>query len=61
MEGRAEMARELLLSRGVETSEGFLADRAMLAELPVSAVLAAALACKDERDFLQRLASVAAH
>ena len=61
MEGRVEMVRELLLSRGVETSEGFLADRAMLAELPVSAVLAAALACKDEQDFLQHLASIAAH
>ena len=61
MAGRAEMVRELLLSRGVETSKGFLADGAMLAELPVDAVLAAALACNDEQDFLQRLASAAGH
>ena len=59
--GRAEMVRELLLSRGVETSKGFLADGTMLAELPVDALLAAALACDDEQDFLQRLASAARH
>ena len=54
-ESRARMAREVLLARGIELSEGFLADPSALAELPESAIAAAALACNDERDFLLRL------
>ena len=54
-ESRARMAHELLLARGIELSEGFLADPAALAELPESAIAAAALACDSERDFLLRL------
>ena len=54
-EGRARMVRQMLLARGIELSEGFLADPAALAELPESAIAAAALACDSERDFLMRL------
>ena len=54
-ESRARMVRELLLARGIELSEGFLANPVALAELPESAIAAAALACGDERDFLLRL------
>ena len=54
-EVRARMVREMLLARGIELSEGFLADPTTLAELPESAIVAAALACGDERDFLLRL------
>ena len=54
-EGQARMVREMLLARGVELSEGFLADPATLAELPESAIAAAAMACDGERDFLLRL------
>ena len=54
-ESQARMVRELLLARGIKLSEGFLADPAALAELPESAIAAAALACDGERDFLLRL------
>ena len=56
-EGRADMVRELLLSRGLEVSDGFLADGSEIAEIPVSAVIYAALACDSEQDFLLRLAA----
>ena len=52
----AWMVRELLLARGLEVSDGFLADRSEIAEIPVSAVISAALACDGEQDFLPRLA-----
>ena len=54
-ESRARMVREVLLARGIELSEEFLADPSALAELPESAIVAAALACDSERDFLLRL------
>ena len=54
-ESRARMVRALLLARGIELSEGFLADPSALAELPESAIVAAALACNGEQDFLLRL------
>ena len=57
VEGRVDMVREVLLSRGLEVSAGFLADRSVIAEIPGSAVLSAALACDSERDFLLRLAA----
>ena len=56
-ESRAGMVREMLLARGIKLSEGFLADPAALAELPESTIVAAALACGDEQDFLLRLGS----
>ena len=55
VESRAKMAQALLLARGIELSEGFLADPSVLAELPEPAIAAAALACDSERDFLLRL------
>ena len=54
-ESRARMVREVLLARGIELSEEFLADPSALAELPESAIVAAALACDTEREFLLRL------
>ena len=57
-ESRAEMARQMLLSRGVEVSEGFPADAAAFAGLSEAVIVAAALACDSERDFNVRLALV---
>ena len=58
-EGRAELLRQILLSRGIEVSEGFPATVASaLAEWPEDdRVVAAALACESEADFLARLRS----
>ena len=57
-EERADMVRELLLSRGLAVSDGFLADRSMIAAIPKSAIVSAALACDSERDFLLRLGAM---
>ena len=54
--GRAEMVRQMLLSRGIEVSEGFPADAAAFAGLSEAAIVAAALACDGERDFYARMA-----
>ena len=54
--GRAEMARQMLLSRGIEVSEGFPAGAPAFAGLSEAAIVAAALACDDERDFDARVA-----
>ena len=58
MEGRADtlakMARRMLRSRGVEVSEGFLADP-VFATSSEDAVFEAALACADEAQFLAAL------
>ncbi len=55
MEGRADtlarVARRMLRSRGVEVSEGFLADPAFAASSE-DAVFEAAMACADEAQFL---------
>ena len=55
MEGRANtlarVARRMLRSRGVEVSEGFLADPAFAASSE-DAVFEAAMACADEAQFL---------
>ena len=56
-ESRARMVHELLLARGIKLSEGFLADPAALAELPESTIVATALACDSEQDFLLLLGS----
>ena len=50
-EGRAEMVRQMLLSRGIEVSKGFPADAPAFAGLSEAAIVAAALACDSERDF----------
>ena len=59
-EGRVEMARQVLLSRGIEVSAGFPADASAFAGLPEAAIVAAALACDSERDFNARLARIRA-
>ena len=60
-EGRAKMARQVLLSRGIEVSAGFPADAPAFAGLPETAIVAAALACDSERDFNARLADIRGH
>ena len=57
-EGRVEMARQMLLSRGIEVSEGSPADASAFAGLSEAAIVAAALACEGERDFNARLARI---
>ena len=52
----AKIARRMLLSRGVEVSETFLADPAFAASSE-DAVFEAALACADEAQFLAALRS----
>ena len=58
MEGRADIlakvARRMLRSRGVEVSEGFLADPVFAASSE-DAVFEAAMACADEAQFLAAL------
>lgn len=54
-QGQAEMARQILLSRGIEVSAHFSATLHTLGEHSEQAVVAAALACTSEADFLQRL------
>ena len=50
----AKVARRMLLSRGVEVSEGFLADP-VFAMSSEDAVFEAAPACADEAEFLAAL------
>ena len=56
-EGRAEarigMVRRMLLSRGIEASDGLPAG--LLAECTEDVIVTAALACESETDFLARL------
>ena len=54
-EARAEMARQILLSRGIEVSGELSAALSLLGGLSEQAVVAAALACASEADFLMRL------
>ena len=57
-EGRAEMVRQMLLSRGIKVSEGFPADVPAFAGLSEAAIVAVALACDSERDFNARMARI---
>jgi len=57
-EGRAEMVRQMLLSRGIEVSEEFPADAPAFAGLPKAVIVATALACDSERDFNARMARI---
>ena len=54
-EGRVEMVRQILLSRGIEVSEGFPATSAAFAAASEGVLISAALACTDEADFLAAL------
>ena len=51
------MARQMLRSRGIEVSAGFPADLPAFHGSSEEVVVAAALACEDERDFEGRLRS----
>lgn len=57
VEGRAEarygMVRRMLLKRGIEVSDGF--PDGLPAECDDDSLIAAALACESEVDFLNRL------
>ena len=55
-EGRARMARQVLLSRGIKVSERFPSDTAAFAGLSETTIVAAAIACDSEQDFNTRLA-----
>ena len=57
-EGRAAMVRQMLLSRGIEVSEGFPGGVPGFAVLPEVAVVTAALACKSEDDFRARVTRI---
>ena len=54
--GRAQMVRQILLSRGIEVSEEFPAGAAVFAAASEAALLSAALACTDQEGFLAALA-----
>ena len=54
-QSRAEMARQILLSRGIAVSAEFAAALPPLGEHSEQAVVAAALACASEVDFLNSL------
>lgn len=56
MEGRSEMVRRILSSRGIPISAGFPADAPAFAESGEEVLAAAALACGSEDDFLARIA-----
>ena len=55
MEARAQMVRQILRSRGIAVPAGFAADVEAFAAAPEEALLAAALGCADETDFLAAL------
>ena len=52
-EARSGMVRRMLLSRGIEVSDGFPAG--LLAECTEDALVTTALSCESEADFLARL------
>ena len=54
-EGRAGTVRQILRSRGIAVSDGFPASLPDFAEWPEETVVAAALACESEADFLEQL------
>ena len=54
-ESRAEMVRQVLVSRGIAVSEGFPANVPGFGESPMDAAVAAALACESEQDFHARI------
>ena len=49
------MARRILLSRGIEVSDGFPDNVSTFADAPEERVVSAALACESEADFEARL------
>ena len=57
-EGRAQMVRQILRSRGIAVSAGFSADAEAFAAASEEALLAAALGCADEADEADSLAAL---
>ncbi len=55
LHSRAAIVRQILQSRGIEVSEGFLENTPAFTERTDEAVVAAALACESEADFEARL------
>ena len=55
LQGRAQMVRQILRSRGIEVAEGFPADAEAFAAASEEVLLAAALACTNDADFLAAL------
>ncbi|MCY4483202.1 MAG: hypothetical protein OXC12_10030, partial [Spirochaetaceae bacterium] len=54
-EGRARIVRQILRSRGIAVSAGFAANADAFAAASEEGLLAAALGCADEADFLAAL------
>ena len=54
-EGRAQMVRQILRSRRIAVSARFSTDTEAFAAASVEALLAAALGCANEADFLAAL------
>ena len=52
-----ECARATLHVRGIEVSSQVLEERQLLAEFPIDRLMAAAVACTGEADFLRRIAA----
>ena len=57
-EGRAQMVRQILRSRGIAVSAGFSADAEAFTAASEEALLAAALGCADEADEADSLAAL---
>ena len=53
--GRADLVRQMLLSRGIAVSDGFYANLRDFTEWSDAAMVDAVLACESEADFLDRL------
>ena len=60
-EARARMVRQILRSRGIAVSAGFAAEAEAFAAASEEALLAAALGCADEADFLAALRRLHGH
>ena len=53
--GRIEMLAEALRARGIATSKRLEEHASLIVIVPVPALMSAALACRDETDFLHRI------
>ena len=61
IDGRATIVEQVLMARGIEVSPGFAADMAALAGASQGALVAAAVACDDEKDFRRRIRASQRH
>ena len=59
-ESRLEMLTETLAARGIATSDRLVSSGGVIASVPGRVLMRAALACRDEADFLRRLEAAAA-